>query len=319
MEARGLPANPLAAILATQGLVILDGGLATELEARGFDLNDELWSARVLLEQPDSIRRVHLDYLQAGADCIASASYQATVAGFVRRGLGREQAIELLQRSVGLAIEARDAFWSTPDNRAGRHRPLVAASVGPYGAYLADGSEFRGDYDLDEEALVEFHRERWDRLSTCGADLLACETIPSRDEARALRRLVENTPDVWAWFSFSCRDAQRISDGSLLSEVVAELEDCTRILALGVNCTAPRHIEGLIRAAARATSKPIVVYPNAGEAWDATTKTWMPAGRAAPSLVASCRQWVDQGARLIGGCCRTTPDDIRHVRQRLLG
>jgi homocysteine S-methyltransferase len=311
--------NPLDPFLRTQGVVVLDGGLATELEARGFDLTDELWSARVLLEHPDSIRRVHLDYLLAGADCITSGSYQATVAGFVRRGLDRRKAVELLRRSVELAIAARDAFWSNSESRVGRRKPLVAASIGPYGAYLADGSEFRGDYDLDEETLVEFHRERWELLSSSGADLLACETIPSRDEARALRRLVEDTTDVWAWFSFSCRDDQRISDGSLLSEVVAELEDCPRILALGVNCTAPRHIEGLIRAAARATSKPIVVYPNAGEAWDATTRTWVPTDHHAPSLVNGCRRWVDQGARLIGGCCRTTPDDIRRVRQRLLG
>lgn len=319
MATSSIQPSPLEPFLAAERVVILDGGLATELESRGFDLNDDLWSAKILLEQPEAIRSVHLAYLRAGADCIASASYQATLEGFMGRGLDKDAAAELIQGSVALALEVRDKFWSDPEHRIGRLKPLVAASVGPYGAYLADGSEFRGDYDLDEDALVDFHRERWCLLASSGADLLACETIPSRNEARALRRLLEESPDTQAMFSFSCRDAQRISDGSLLSEVVAELEGCPRILALGVNCTGADYIEGLIRAAARATSKPIVVYPNAGEAWDATTKTWMPAGRAAPSLLTSCRQWVDQGARLIGGCCRTTPADIRQVRQRLLG
>jgi len=319
MEASARHPNPLSPILDPQGVVILDGGLATELEASGFDLKDELWSARVLIERPESIRSVHLDYLLAGADCVASASYQATIEGFVRRGLDEAGAIDLLRRSVDLALQAREIFWSVPENRSGRLRPLVAASVGPYGAYLADGSEFRGDYDLDEDALVEFHRSRWQVLASSGADLLACETIPSRLEGRALRRLLEETPGSQAWFSFSCRDEQHLSDGSRLAEVVAELEDCRQIVAIGVNCTMPGHIAGLIRAARSATGKPIVVYPNAGEEWDAEAKRWLPADRDSPTLASSCRRWVELGARIIGGCCRTTPDDIRQVRQQLLG
>lgn len=316
-----LPTYPslLSPFLETQGIAILDGGLATELEAQGFDLNDELWSAKVLLEQPDSIQRLHLGYLLAGADCIASASYQATIEGFVQRGLAEDDAGKLLRRSVDLALEARAEFWSDPENRVGRLKPLVAASIGPYGAYLADGSEFRGDYGLNEDALVDFHRSRWRLLASSGADLLACETIPSRQEARALRRLLEETQEAQAWFSFSCCDEQHLSDGSRLAEVSAELDDCPQILAIGVNCTAPRHISGLIRAASGATSKPIVVYPNAGEGWDAMAKRWAPADHDSPTLVGSCVEWVDLGARLIGGCCRTTPDDIRQVRQILLG
>jgi len=316
-----LPTYPslLSPFLETQGIAILDGGLATELDAQGFDLNDELWSAKVLLEQPDSVRRLHLGYLLAGADCIASASYQATIEGFVRRGLAEDEAGELLRRSVHLALEAREEFWSDPENRVARLKPLVAASIGPYGAYLADGSEFRGDYGLNEDALVDFHRSRWRLLASSGADLLACETIPSRHEARALRRLLEQTPATQAWFSFSCQDEQRLSDGSRLAEVIAELDDCQQILAIGVNCTAPRHISGLIRAASGATSKPIVVYPNAGEGWDANTKMWIPVEQSSPTLVSACREWADLGARLIGGCCRTTPADIRQVRRILLG
>lgn len=319
MASSFLPSSPLTPLLETQRVVVLDGGLATELEARGFDLNDDLWSARILLERPEGIRSVHLDYLRAGADCITSASYQATLEGFMGRGLGKTAAAELLQGSVDLALEARDKFWSDPEHRIGRLRPLVAASVGPYGAYLADGSEFRGDYDLDEDALVDFHRVRWRLLASSGADLLACETIPSRDEARALRRLLEESPDTQALFSFSCKDQQSSSDGTSLRALVEELDDCPQIVALGINCTAPRHISGLLRAIGGATAKPIAVYPNAGEDWNAETKQWVPAGQGSPSLVSSCREWVDLGARLIGGCCRTTPDDIRRVRQILLG
>ena len=301
-----------------QRVILLDGGLATELEARGFDLNDELWSARILLEQPDSIRSVHLDYLQAGADCLTSASYQATPEGFDRRGLDRSEAVELLQRSVDLTLEAREVFWSDSENRVGRLPPLVAASVGPYGAYLADGSEFRGDYDLGVEALTEFHRQRWEILATSGADLLACETIPSRHEAAALRRLVEESVGTQAWFTFSCRDEQHLSDGSRLAEVIGELDDCPQIVAMGVNCTAPRYIAGLIREAVTATTKPIAGYPHSGEAWDATAKRWLPTDHDSPTLVGACREWAELGARLIGGCCRTTPEDIRKARQALL-
>lgn len=318
METSVLASNPLAPFLETQRLVILDGGLATELEEQGFDLNDELWSAKIILEQPDSIRRLHLGYLLAGADCIASASYQATIEGFVQRGLAEGEAGKLLRRSVDLALEARAEFWSDPENRIGRLKPLVAASIGPYGAYLADGSEFRGDYGLNEDALVDFHRSRWRLLASSGADLLACETIPSRQEARGLRRLLEETQEAQAWFSFSCRDEQHLSDGAPLTDVIEELDDCPQIVAIGVNCTAPRHVSGLLRSASDATSKPIVVYPNAGEGWDATTKRWTPVDRDSPTLVGSCREWFDLGARLIGGCCRTSPDDIRQVRRTLL-
>lgn len=318
MESSVLEPDPLAPFLETQGVVILDGGLATELEAHGFDLNDELWSAGVLLERPDNIRRIHLSYFFAGADCVTSASYQATIERFVQRGLGKDSAAELMRLSVDLALEARAEFWSDSENRTGRLKPLVAASIGPYGAFLADGSEFRGDYEVNEDALVDFHRSRWRLLASSGADLLACETIPSRLEARALRRLLEETRDTQAWFSFSCRDERHLSDGSRLAEVSAELDSCPQILAIGVNCTSPRHISGLVRAASGATSKPIVVYPNAGEGWDATTKIWAPVDSDSPTLVGSCHEWADLGARLIGGCCRTTPKDIRKVRQALI-
>jgi S-methylmethionine-dependent homocysteine/selenocysteine methylase len=203
--------------------VVLDGGLATALESHGQDLADPLWSARVLLEAPDLVRRVHMDYLAAGADCIATVTYQATFEGFTRRGLTDAEAGEAFHLAVRLALEARDDFWSEAGNRQGRLRPLVAASVGPYGAFLADGSEYTGAYDLDEAGLTAFHRRRWNLLAGSGVDLLACETIPSLVEARALLGLLSETAGRWAWLSFQCRDEARLADGTPLVEAVRAL------------------------------------------------------------------------------------------------
>ncbi len=314
--------NPITPFLERQGVVVLDGGLATELEARGFDLRDELWSAQVLLEQPEAIRRLHLDYLEAGADCVIGASYQATLEGFGRRGIERGQAEELLRRSVRLALEARDDFWSRRADRRGRLEPLVAASVGPYGAFLADGSEYTGEYGLDEAALAAFHRRRFEVLAAAGADLLACETIPSLLEARALARLLEEVPGPPAWLSFCCRDDHRLSDGSDLAAVAAELDGSERIVAFGVNCTAPRHLPGLIARLRGATDKPIAVYPNSGEVWDGSEKRWLVETdevRRAGDFAAASAGWRAAGARLIGGCCRTGPREVRAIRSRLLG
>lgn len=308
--------NPLERLVREQGFFVLDGGLATTLEARGFDLDDPLWSARVLLEAPGAIRRVHLDFLAAGADCIVTSSYQATLEGFRRRGLGETEAEELLRRSVRLGLEARDAFWSEPRNREGRLRPLVAASVGPYGAYLADGSEYTGDYDLDDEGLYAFHRRRWQILADAGADLLACETLPSRREARVLLGLLEESPGTWAWMSFSCRDGTRLNDGSRFEAVVRDCEAATGVAAVGVNCTSPRHVSSLIDEARRVTDRLLLVYPNSGETWDASAKTWS-ADPTSLDRGAAAREWHEAGAAGIGGCCRVAPDDIARVRGAL--
>jgi len=308
--------NPLEPLLDRSDVVLLDGGLATELEARGFDLDDDLWSARFLLEKPEAIRRVHLDYLEAGADCIVTSSYQATIEGFEKKGIGKREAVDLLRRSVQLAQAARDEFWGSPANRSGRVRPLVAASVGPYGAYLADGSEYTGAYDLDEDGLVEFHRERWDVLATAGADLLACETIPSLPEALALGRLLHQTKDARAWFSFTCGDGSHISDGTPIADVIGRLDGHKRVVAVGVNCTPPRLIPDLIRKVRRATHKPVVVYPNSGERYDATSNRWE-RSEDTIELSETCLEWRRLGAQLIGGCCRTRPADIRKMSQKL--
>src|SRR5262245_60294194 len=183
--------NPIASILDHHSALVIDGALATELERRGYDLKDDLWSAKILLEQPEAIQQLHFDYFTAGADCVITASYQATVEGFMKRGLNENEAIDLIQKSVKLAIDARDEFWADESNRIGRSKPFVAASVGPYGAFLADGSEYRGNYGLTEKELMDFHRPRMKALTEAGADLLACETIPCLIEAQALTKLLK--------------------------------------------------------------------------------------------------------------------------------
>lgn len=310
--------NPISPFLDRQGVMILDGGLATELEARGCDLRDELWSAKVLIEDPGLLQQVHADYLAAGTDCIAGASYQASFEGFRRRNFNEDEAAELLRLSVRLAVQVRDAFWSDPANRTGRLRPLVAASVGPYGAALADGSEYTGRYDLDEAGLRAFHRQRWHVLATSGADVMACETIPSPVEGRVLLGLLHETPRAYGWFSFSCRDDERVSDGTPLAETIAAFHDQPQVVAVGVNCTAPSLVPRLIAESRHAVDKPIVVYPNSGEGWDAQRKCWTGTAEAVDFASASA-EWHAAGAGLIGGCCRTGPRHIREIRERLVG
>lgn len=304
--------NPVASILNDFPALVIDGALATELDRRGCDLKDDLWSAKILLEQPEIIKQVHLDYFSAGADCAITASYQATIEGFAKRGLHEKEAIGLIRRSVELAIQARDEFWSDPASRAGRAKPFVAASIGPYGAFLADGSEYRGDYGLNQNELMDFHRPRMQALIEAGADILACETIPCLVEAQAIAKLLEEFPDTAAWFSFSARDAKHISEGQVFADCVKEMEDQPQIAAIGINCTSPNHIPSLILEARKVTEKPVLVYPNSGETYNAEKNDWN-GDPAFDSFGVQARGWYEAGARLIGGCCRTTPDDIRVI------
>lgn len=307
----------LKEILQIQKAIILDGALATELEAHGARLDGRLWSARILFEKPELIRRLHLDYFRAGADVAITASYQASFEGFRLLGLSDEKTRGLLRRSVELAKEARDVFWADPENRSGRVFPLVAASVGPYGAFLADGSEYMGRYGLSVEELMDWHRPRMAALLQAGPDILACETIPCPEEAEALLRLLEEFPEARAWLSFSCQDGRRISQGELFRDVVKRVAGAAQVWAVGVNCTAPRHISSLLKEARRVANKPLVVYPNSGERWDAERHCWVE-GEQADGFGALPLEWFAQGARLIGGCCRTGPADVNALRRLLI-
>ena len=305
--------NPIAQFLTQRPLMLLDGALATELERRGADLHDVLWSAKVLMEQPNLIRAVHRDYFEAGADVAISASYQANFEAFACHGIDTIRAAQFLRDSISLAAQARDDFWAEPGNRIGRALPLIAASIGPYGAMLADGSEYRGHYDLSDDELMAFHRPRLEVLAQCGADVLACETIPSLREALVLARLLAEYPSASAWISFACADGAHTCEGRRIAECAAKLNEFPQVVSVGVNCTRPEYITSLLQSMRDHTDKPLLVYPNSGEHYDARTKQWTGLADSSP-LAEQARGWYEQGARLIGGCCRTTPSDIRAIR-----
>jgi len=297
--------DPLERIRNAHGSVVLDGGLATELERRGADLKDPLWSAKVLVEDPDSIRGVHEAYFEAGADVAISASYQATFEGLAGRGIERADAARLMRRSVELAREAASADQ------------VVAASVGPYGAMLGNGAEYTGDYDKDEDELVDFHVPRIEALAEAGPDVFAVETIPSFVEAGALVRALERVPEIPAWVSFSCRDGGHVCDGTPIATAVEVVATAPGVVAVGVNCTSPLHVERLVETISATTDKPVVCYPNRGSFWDPMRKAWTdpPRQDARPPLRPLA--WKEAGASLIGGCCGTTPEDIAAIATAL--
>ncbi|AJJ20196.1 MULTISPECIES: homocysteine S-methyltransferase [Yersinia] len=304
--------NPISALLTADRTVILDGALATELEARGCDLSDPLWSAKVLIEDPELIYQVHLDYFNAGAQCAITASYQATPQGFLQRGLDQQQSLELITKSVQLAQQARKDFL----NQHPQAEPLlIAGSVGPYGAYLADGSEYRGDYRLPQDEMIAFHRPRIAALAEAGVDLLACETLPSFHELQALLTLLQEFPTLGGWFAFTLRDNQHLSDGTPLTDVLALLRGNQQVLAIGINCIALENVTPALQQFAALADKPLLVYPNSGEHYDAVSKTWHACGGEHNHLIDLVGEWQRLGARLIGGCCRTTPKDIRIIAE----
>lgn len=309
-------ANPFLRFLDAQGFVVLDGGLATALEAAGHHLDSALWSARLLLDAPDALRAAHIAYLQAGADCITTGSYQASFEGFEAAGLGAREAESLLRRSVDLALGAKRAFWSDAPNRVGRLEPIVAASAGPYGAFLADGSEYRGRYRVGREALIDFHRRRLHVLAGTAADVIAFETIPSLDEAKVIAELLGEVPRTWAWITFSCGDEKRLWDRSRIADALRAVDSAANLAGVGVNCTAPRYVTSLIDELRSLTDRPIIAYPNSGERYEAQSHAWV--GRpAGADWLDGAREWFAHGARVVGGCCRVGPGTIRKLRAEL--
>lgn len=292
--------------------VILDGGLATELEARGHDLSDRLWSARLLVADPDAIEAVHLAYFRAGAQVATTASYQATVPGFRGAGLSETDALSAIRRSVTLARSARERFAADGVSRGAGGTTdglLVAGSVGPYGAMLADGSEYRGDYDPGAAVLREVHAPRMEALLDAGADLLAIETIPTVREAEVLVALLDEF-GATGWLSYQCRDATSTAAGEPIAAAVAVTAGSPGIVAVGVNCTAPRHVPALLAAARAATDLSLIAYPNGGDRWDAAARRWVEDDAAGRFDAAGEASWTALGAGWLGGCCGTGPADI---------
>ncbi|MGW4159241.1 homocysteine S-methyltransferase [Streptomyces sp. NPDC004788] len=298
------PDRTLAAALA-EGVLVLDGGLSNQLEAQGCDLSDALWSARLLADGPEQIEAAHAAYARAGAQVLITSSYQATFEGFAHRGTGRAEAARLLARSVELARAASERV---------EREIWVAASVGPYGAMLADGSEYRGRYGLSAAELERFHRPRIEVLAGAGPDVLALETVPDADEAEALLRAAEGC-GVPVWLSYTV-EGERTRAGQPLADAFGLVAGNDQVVAVGVNCCDPDDAGAAAEIAAEATGKPVVVYPNSGEQWDAAARGWRGAATFDP---ARTDRWRAAGARLIGGCCRVGPDAIAELAVTLRG
>jgi homocysteine S-methyltransferase len=294
--------------------IILDGGLATQLEAQGCDINDALWSASLLTSNTQAIVNASRAYLDAGAECIATASYQASRQGFAALGLAAAEADALMLLSVELAEHARSAYLL--DNPNSPYVPMIAASIGPYGAALHDGSEYTGDYEVGPDELKAFHADRLALFDGSEADVLALETIPSIAEVRVLADLLRDcrTP---AWVSFSCRDKTSICDGTDIEEAAGVFRDHPRVLAVGVNCTPPQYLPPLIKAIHNTLpDTAIVAYPNSGEKYDAASNTW--SGTVSPlDCATAALTWISAGATLVGGCCRMGPAHIKAISAKL--
>lgn len=293
------------------GLHVLDGAMATELEHKGFDLSGPLWSAHVLQTSPEAIAAVHREYLEAGADCLLTASYQVSAEGFGELGYSAEDASRAAERALRSSVAIAEKVRNEYQAQSPRHI-WIAASLGPYGAMLHNGAEYHGDYDCSFAELVGFHTRRIAVMAKTDADFLAFESIPSLEEARAILAAIKAYPSVAAYLSFTCRDGVHTSHGEPVRACAELIDTQPQIIAIGINCTAPALIESLIAELLNGTRKPIVVYPNSGEQWDAVQRCWLGDGQV-KHFGESAKTWRNAGARWIGGCCRTGPEHVRVV------
>lgn len=300
--------------------LILHGALGTELESRGYDVSGKLWSAKYLIEDPQAIQTIHEDYIRAGADIVTTSTYQATFPGLAEVGVSQEEAERLIRLTVQLAKAARDKVWDelSYDETSSRHYPLISGDIGPYAAFLADGSEYTGCYDIDKKALKDFHRPRIQLLLDEGVDLLALETIPNAEETKSLIELLaDEFPDAVAYISFTSQDGQSLSDGTPVAEVAKWVDNSQQIVALGINCSSPSVVSDFLQAIAEQTSKPLVTYPNSGEIYDGVSQLWTSNPDHSHTLLENTKSWQKLGAKLVGGCCRTRPTDIAQLSAEL--
>lgn len=308
-ETRPTLRNPIGEFLKHKDVIFLDGALATELQVRGCNIDGALWSGRALSEDPDLIRQVHLDYFKAGANIAITASYQTSLRGLEEQGYSREDAIQLIKKSAELAKDARWEFETTSGLGGG----LVAGSIGPYGAFLADGSEYTGDYQLPPKEMMSFHRSRMRELLDAGVDVLAIETIPSFPETHALLTVLEEFPTATAWFTFTMKDNMHISDGTALDKVMRSINRSKQVIAVGVNCIAMDRVTAVLAEMTKLTNKPLVAYPNSGQIYDVASNSWSGEKASREALSELVLEWRKLGARLIGGCCQTGPEDIKAI------
>ena len=304
--------DKLKNVLAAAGQMVIDGSMATALEQMGADLNCNLWTARALVDSPELVKQVHINYFKSGADCGITCSYQATIQGLMNNGFSHDEAAAAITESVRIFKEARDEWWAAEGRAQGRVWPLCLGAVGPYGAFLADGSEYKGAYGVSDKKLYDFHRERMQLLWNAGADLLLIETQPSLHEALIEADIAEELGADY-WISFSCKDGHHINEGNTISECAQVLSrNHPGLKMLGVNCSKPEHIVSLIHDIKAVTDIPVGVYPNSGETYDPITKTWH--GNASSlSFEDYALSYFKAGADAVGGCCTTTCSHIEQV------
>ncbi|WP_220738596.1 homocysteine S-methyltransferase [Leuconostoc miyukkimchii] len=293
-------------LLVKDKTIILDGGFGSELEKRAIDLDNNLWSASALIQSPDTVKEIHQDYLNSGAEILITDTYQANPKTFTNAGISEEQAFQL----IDVAVQQAKAAIKASHNSA-----VVAGSVGPYGAFLANGAEYTGDYSLSSAEYKAFHRPQIARLIANDVDLIALETLPNFEEAKALAELLQDEfPLIDAYFSFSTEAGDHLWDGTKLSEAVAYFEPYQQIKAIGINCTAPENILIALGNIVPNTTKKVIVYPNAGEIYDPISKAWLT--KSGPiNWQQLVPVWQEAGADIIGGCCRTSPTDIKAIYQ----
>ena len=295
--------------------IVIDGGLGSAAEDRGIDLDHALWSAELIRRDPDTLLEVHTAFVAAGARILTTASYQATPRGFADVGISDDEGHKIIADSVGIARCAGNAHARSEAAGAGPAAtpPLIAGSVGPYGAALGDGAEYTGDYRLTSADYTAFHRPRIDALTEAGADLLAIETQPRLDEIAAIINLADAT-GLPSWVTVTLQTgtdttSPTLPDGSTLAEFAEAAAASASVQAIGVNCVRPSLVTPALAELSRHTDLPLIAYPNSGEIYDATTLTWRDGAEAG---IASwpVAEWISLGARIIGGCCRVRPDDI---------
>lgn len=302
-------------------ILILHGPLGTELEHRGYDISGKLWSAKYLLEKPEIIEDIHLMYLHHGCNIVTTSTYQATLPGLQAAGLSLKQAEEIIRLTVTLAKQARDEFWMSlsDEEKQTSIYPLISGDIGPYAAFLADGSEYTGHYHkVTVEALKAFHRPRIELLLEQGVDLLGIETIPNALEVKAITELLTTEfTNVEAYLSMTAQNTTAISDGTTFAQLAPLINECPQIIAVGFNCSQPQLYTELLTNLRQFTDKPFVTYPNSGEIYDGTTQTWHHQHEGEGSLVDQTLSWLPFGVQIVGGCCRTKPSEILALKQAI--
>lgn len=301
-------------VLDKKTIMIIDGSMSAALEELGADVSGSLWTAGVLATRPDLVKKVHYNYFKAGADCGITCSYQATIPGLTANGYSIEEAERIIADSVRIFRDARDEWWEAEGKSSGRAYPVCLASVGPYGAYLADGSEYKGHYGLSEQELYDFHRRRIEILVQAGADVILIETLPSLIEALVTAEICEELGADY-WISFTCRDDHHIAEGTRLKDcAIALAEGYPHLKMIGVNCTSPEYVFMLTRILRGACDIPVGVYPNLGFEYDALSKTWTRPDRQR-SFRDYALSYMEAGAAAVGGCCTTSYEQIREATE----